>query len=298
MNNIGRGVVLAVLSSLFAISLSASAADTVATKVSLRAPTEPLANFLLTDKNELVLGAAPREDLEKANAIYGPVAEYLSAVLGRKVVFHHAGNWGVYQGLMQKGAYDLVFDGPHFASWRAQNSGHTALLKVPGEHIFVVVVKKDNDKINDIKQLAGRAICAHAPPNLGTLTVLNEFPNPARQPLIVNTDGWKNIYQAMLDNKCIASSVPLSKLEQFEKESGRQAKIIFRGATMPDNALTAGPRISPSDQEKIARALMSPEGQKATEKLREKYAQGKPFVAASNKDFVGLSAYLKNEWGF
>jgi hypothetical protein len=199
---------------------------------------------------------------------------------------------------MQKGAYDLVFDGPHFASWRAENSGHTALLKVPGEHVFVVLVKKDNDKIKDLKQLAGRAICAHAPPNLATLTVLNEFPNAARQPLIVNTDGWKNIYQAMLDNKCVASSIPLSKLEQFEKDGGRQARIIFRGATLPDNALTAGPRLSPSDQEKIARALMSPEGEKATAKLRDKYAQGKQFVATSNKDFVGLSAYLKNEWGF
>lgn len=297
MKIIGRGVVFAVLSGLFTISLSASAADT-GTKVAFRAPAEPVNAFRPADSNELVLGAAPREDEDKANAIYGPVAEYLSTVLKRKVVFHHAGNWGVYQGLMQKGAYDLVFDGPHFASWRAQNSGHTALLKIPGEHVFVVLVKKDNDKINNISQLAGRAICAHAPPNLGTLTVLNEFPNPARQPLIVNTDGWKNIYQAMLTNKCVASSVPLSKLEQFEKEGGRQAKIIFRGATMPDNALTAGPRISPSDQEKIARALMSPEGEKATEKLREKYAQGKSFVATSNKDFVGLSAYLKNEWGF
>jgi ABC-type phosphate/phosphonate transport system substrate-binding protein len=289
--------VFAVLSGLFTISLSASAADTI-TKVSLRAPAEPAANFRLAENNELVLGAAPREDANQANSLYGPVAEYLSTVLGRKVVFHHAGNWGVYQGLMQKGAYDLVFDGPHFASWRAENSGHTALLKVPGEHVFVVLVKKDNDKIKDLKQLAGRAICAHAPPNLATLTVLNEFPNAARQPLIVNTDGWKNIYQAMLDNKCVASSIPLSKLEQFEKDGGRQARIIFRGATLPDNALTAGPRLSPSDQEKIARALMSPEGEKATAKLRDKYAQGKQFVATSNKDFVGLSAYLKNEWGF
>lgn len=297
MKNIGRGVVFAVVSGLFTFSLSALAADS-GTKVAFRAPAEPAASFRLADSNELVLGAAPREDEDKANAIYGPVAEYLSTVLKRKVVFHHAGNWGVYQGLMQKGAYDLVFDGPHFASWRALNSGHTALLKVPGEHVFVVLVKKDNDKINNISQLAGRAICAHAPPNLGTLTVLNEFPNPARQPLIVNTDGWKNIYQAMLDNKCVASSVPLSKLEQFEKTGGRQAKIIFRGATMPDNALTAGPRISPADQEKIMRALMSPDGEKATEKLREKYAQGKSLVATSNKDFVGLSAYLKNEWGF
>jgi hypothetical protein len=31
--------------------------------------------------------------------------------------------------------------------------------------------------------------------------------------------------------------------------------------------------------------------------LREKYARGKQFVTASNKEFAGLGTYLKNEWG-
>jgi hypothetical protein len=199
---------------------------------------------------------------------------------------------------MQKGAYDIVFDGPHFNSWRVDRAQHNVLAKVPGEHVFVVLVKKDNDKVRELKQLAGRSICAHAPPNLGTLTALNEFDNPARQPIIVNIDGWKNIYQGMLAGKCVAAAIPLKKLEQFEKDSGRQAKIVFRGATLPDNALSAGPRLNAQDQEKIARALLSPEGEKATLKLRNKYAGGKAFAAASNKEFAGLGTYLKNEWGY
>jgi len=297
MNIVGRCVALVVLSILFTISLSASAADT-GTRVAYRAPAEAVTHFRLADTNELVLGAPPREDADEAKAIYGPVAEYLSTVLGRKVVFHHAGNWGVYQGLMQKGAYDLEFDGPHFNSWRIERTQHNVLVKASGDFVFGVLVLKDNDRIKELKQLAGRTICASAPPNLGTLTVLNEFSNPARQPIIVNTDGWKEIHQGLLAGRCVAAVLPLKQLEKFEKNGGRQSRLIFRGAALPDNALSAGPRLTPAEQDKIARAMLSPEGEQATARLREKYAQGKPFVAASNKEFVGLSTYLKNEWGY
>lgn len=291
--------VSAVLATGAVAAESPSPKDAANTKVAYRAETTNTAPaFRLTENNELVLSAAPREESADAEAIYSPVAEYLSTVLGKKVVFKHAGNWGVYQGLMQKGAYDIVFDGPHFNSWRVERAQHNVLVKIPGEHVFVVLVRKENDKVRDIKQLAGRTICAHAPPNLGTLTALNEFNNPARQPIIVNTDGWKEIYQGMLANKCVASVIPLKALEKFEKETGQQAKIVFRGATLPDNAVSAGPRLSAQDQEKVTRALLSPEGEKATAKLRVKYASNKPFSAANNKEFAGLGAYLRNEWGY
>lgn len=288
----------------FALATGSAAAETSGqavnsgTKVAFRSPQNSVPSLLPTENNELVLSAAPREEGAEAEAIFAPVAEYLSTVLDKKVVFKHPGNWGVYQGLMQKGAYDIVFDGAHFNSWRVDRAQHNVLIKVPGEHVFVVLVRKDNDKVREIKQLAGRTICAHAPPNLGTLTALNEFNNPARQPIIVNIDGWKPIYQGMLDGKCVAAAIPLKKLEQFEKDSGRQAKIVFRGAVLPDSAFSAGPRLNARDQEKIARALLSPEGEKATIKLREKYASGKSFAAANNKEFAGLSTYLKNEWGY
>jgi len=278
-------------------AVSALAAD-IATKVAARPPAAHSDPFQLSKSGELILSAAPREEADEADAIFGPVAEFLSREIKRPVVFRHAGNWGIYQGMMQKGAYDLAFDGPHFNAWRMERGQHNILVKVPGDHVFVVIVKNDNARIRDIKQLAGRSICAHAPPNLGTLTALNEFENPSRQPVIVNTDGWKNIYQGLLANKCQAAALPLRALEKFEKETGRQSRIVFRGATLPDNALSAGPRVPTSVQEQITQALLSPEGEKVTARLREKYGQGRKFVAANNKEFAGLSNYLKNEWGY
>lgn len=291
-----RNIAAGCLTAATLFAAVANAADT--TKVAARAPTLHTDTFQLAKSGELVMSAAPREEAAEAESIYAPIAEYLSRAVGKTVVFKHAGNWGVYQGMMQKGAYDIAFDGPHFNAWRMERSQHNALVKVPGDHVFVVIVKNENERIRELKQLAGRTICAHAPPNLGTLTALNEFDNPARQPIIVNIDGWKEIYGGLMAGKCQAAVLPIKALEKFEKDSGRKSRIVFRGATLPDNAFSAGPRVPLSDQEKIARALMSPEGEKVTAKLREKYAANRTFVAANNKEFAGLSTYLKNEWGY
>ncbi len=249
------------------------------------------------NSSEYIFSAAPRESVEEGNKIYSPVAEYLSQVTGKKIVYKHPGTWGVYQGAMQHGGYDLVFDGPHFNGWRVSKIQHNMLVKVPGDHTFVALVKKENVRIQDIKQLAGYAICAHAPPNLGTLTLLEQFTNPARQPIILSTDGWKNIYDGLMAGKCAAAVIPLAKLEQFEK-NGAKTRIVFRAKTLPDNAFSAGPRLTTEDQAKIVQALMSAEGKDATEALRRKYAADKTFVQTTNEEYASLGEFLRNEWGY
>ncbi len=249
------------------------------------------------NSSEYVFSAAPRESVEEGAKIYGPVAEYLSKVTGKKIVYKHPGTWGVYQGAMQHGGYDLVFDGPHFNGWRVSKIQHNMLVKVPGEHTFVALVKKENTRIQDIKQLAGYSICAHAPPNLGTLTLMEQFTNPARQPIILSTDGWKNIYDGLIAGKCAAAVVPLAKLEQFEK-NGVKTRVVYRAKVLPDNAFSAGPRLNTEDQAKIVQALTSAEGSAATEALRQKYAAGKAFVQATNEEYASLAEFLRNEWGY
>lgn len=283
--------------SFFAVVVSLALAPFASMAAEKVAYQKPLETIGTRSAGELVLTAAPRETPEEGAQIYGPVAKYLSDVLGRKVVYRHPGNWGVYQGQMQKGEYDLVFDGSHFNGWRAAKIQHNVLVKVPGEHVFVAVVKPDNTKVSSVQQLAGRTVCAHAPPNLGTLTLLKEFSNPSRQPVIVNTDGWDNIYNAMIEGKCSAAVLPMKFVKKNDAE-GKSGRIIYKADGLPDNALSAGPRLSTQEQAKVVDALLSAEGEAVTEKLRASYGGGKSLVAARNEDFVRLGELLRNEWGY
>ncbi len=65
---------------------------------------------------------------------------------------------------------------------------------------------------------------------------------------------------------------------------------------MPNQALSAGPRITPEMQAKIKQALLSEEGKKATEKLREAYVT--ELVSASREEYAGLGRLLKDTMYF
>jgi len=244
-----------------------------------------------------VFSAPPRESAQAAAEIYGPIAEYLSAVTGKQVVYRQPANWIAYQTEMRKGEYDLVFDGPHFNAWRASNLQHNILVKAPGEHSFVVVVKKDNDKVHELKQLTGRGICGMSPPNLGTLTVLNEFDNPMRQPLIVSTESWNTIYSGIQTGRCTAAILPARNLAKLDPQ-GTATRVVFKAKAYPNQAFSAGPRIAAEDQAKIARALTLPDARTATTKLRDAYALSGDFQPAAKDEYAGVASILKDTWGY
>ena len=246
----------------------------------------------------LVFSAPPRETEEEGIRIYQPIAEYLSRVIGKTIVYKHPGDWLTYQSQMQRGSYDLVFDGPHFNSWRISRLHHSALVKIAGEHVFAVVVRKDDSRITELKQLAGQKVCGMNPPNLGTLAVLGEFDNPARQPLIMNNVGWAKAYEGVaFEKKCTAAIVPMANLKKFSN-SENIVRIVYKTKILPNQGFSAGPRFSPADQAKIAAALISPEGSPALTRLISANGTGKGLAYASKEDYAGLDVYLKDTWGY
>jgi ABC-type phosphate/phosphonate transport system substrate-binding protein len=248
-------------------------------------------------EDTIVFTAPPRENPAVGKEKYAPVAEYLSKVLHKKVVYKHPGTWGVYRTEMLRGDYDIVFDGPHFNSYRAEKLKHNILVKIPTNHEFVVIVNHKDTRFKSLDELYGRTFCTHAPPNLGTLTLLSHFPNPARQPAIVNTKGWDNIYKGVAEGKCTAGIIPLANLKKLDATSAN-VKIVWKNKVLPNQAFSAGPRLTSAEQQRVAHALLSASSKEPTEKLRAAYRVGDRFESTSNQEYAGVSKYLKNEWGY
>jgi len=245
----------------------------------------------------LVLSAPPRESVEEGDKRFGPMADYLSKVLVRKVVYKHPGTWGGYQSDMQSGAYDIVFDGPHFASWRVAKLGHNVLVKLPGEFLYVGFVRKANTDIKDIHQLAGQTVCIQSPPNLGALMLLSVFDNPLRQPAMVITEGYDKIYQGVTEGKCVAGLLPKVHLQKHDI-NGQYMRVFYTYPSVPEQAVTAGPRLSADEQARVTDALLVRGAEATLSNFREAYALGGWFVSANNEEYAGLGAYLKPVQGF
>ncbi len=243
----------------------------------------------------LVLSAPPRETAEDSKAIYQPVAEYLSAAIGRRVVYRHPGTWGAYRSEMLRGHYDLVFDGPHFNSYRVERLNHNILVRAPEVHEFAVITHAGSG-FKQLSDLAGHSICSHAPPNLGTLVFLSHFENPARQPVILDTRGWEAIFAGVQGNRCRAGVLPMASLRKLDPH-GRM-HVVFKSKPMLNQAISAGPRLSSAEQQKVTAALLSPEAAGPTARLRSEHKVGPTFAAATNKQYEGFSSYLRNEWGY
>lgn len=265
-------------------------------------PTALLATLLLgfalstAAAEEYIFTAPPRDDGASEADVYEPIAKYLSAVTGKKIVYRHYDNWLTYQNEMRKGTYDLVFDGPHFISWRMVRLGHEPLVKLPGKLAFVVVTKKDNDKIESLKDLAGRTVCGLAPPNLATLTMQAQFDNPARQPIVVEVKSFKESYEGLLKGRCLAAVLRDSVHKNLDKDQA--TRVIFRSDGVANQAFSAGARFTPQDKEKIVQALLAPEAKTRLSVFFERYNKDKDLLKASREEYANLAHLLKDVWGF
>jgi len=255
--------------------------------------------FLVTPTtlaNDLILSAPPREPLEKARQLFQPIADHLTRTLGRPVVFRYSRNWLTYQSDMQKDLYDIVFDGPHFVSYRMTRHQHIPMVKLPGNLVFAIIAKKDSNHINKIEDVNGRLLCAPAPPNLAALTAQAQFTNPSRQPIMVNTKGLPQAYEGLISNKCVAASIPNKLIQKFDKDKNA-VKVIFESQGVPNQAITVSPRLDAAQRAKFTEALLSDAGKLATANLREAY-NAKEFVPATTKEYENHYLLLKDVWGF
>ena len=247
---------------------------------------------------DYVFSAPPRGDGGDESDVYQPIAEYLSAATGKKIVYRHSDNWLTYHNEMRKGAYDLVFDGPHFLSWRIEKLRHEPIVKFPGKLAFVVIARKDNDRIQSVSNLAGHTVCGMPAPNLATLTMYSLFDNPARQPLVLEAKSFKQAYDDMLAGRCVAAALRDAAFNKLDKDK-KAAKVLFHSKGVPNQAFSAGPRFSPDDKQKMVKAMLAPEAKVKLAKFLERFnMQDKDLLPAERAEFEGVAVLLKDTFGF
>ena len=248
---------------------------------------------------DFVFSAPPRGPAAKEADVYEPIAQYLSKVTGKRIVYKHPDNWLNYQNQMQKGNYDLVFDGPHFIGWRMAKVQHRPLAKLPGKLAFVIFVKKDNKDVKSADDLAGNTLCGLAPPNLATLTMYNQFPNPMRQPHVVEVKSFPAGYRNVVKGKCTAGVMRDKMFNKLQKENGGAARVVWSSNGTANQGFSAGPRFSESDRTRIAEALQSKKAAPHLDAFYERFSKkNRNLIPANTQEYAGLGVLLRDVWGF
>jgi ABC-type phosphate/phosphonate transport system substrate-binding protein len=206
---------------------------------------------------DLILTSPPRESKAAGIKLYGPLAEYLSNVLGEKVNYVHPKSWLHYQRDIRADRFDIVFDGPHFISWRIQRYHQIPVAKLPGKLGFYVVVREGDEKLQKLPDLVNIKLCAIAPPNLSSITILAHMNDPFRKPRLVTLKGgMKGIYQGLMQGKCRAAILRdqfyNKKLTDIDRAGLR---IIYKTQPVSNQGISVSSRVSAQDVQKITDAL-------------------------------------------
>ena len=254
-----------------------------------------LIGFSSIAQANLTLTAPPRENAKDALRYYGPIAEALGKYLGEPVSYHHPKNWIEYAREMRAGKYDVVFDGPQFASWRMVHVDHQPIVSLDGKLQFVVVALQDRKDIKKMKDVLGKKLCGLASPNLGTLAAFNLFDNPIIQPTVTNVKGgMKAVVKNFMEGKCDAAIIRADLINRMPEEKKNKIKVLAKSRVMPNQSITASKRIDVAKRKKMQEFFLSPDGAKAADLLLDRFSKKKKyFVSPDEKDFSGLNELLE-----
>ena len=248
----------------------------------------------VTGDGPLILGAPPRAAAKDLDA-FGSMAQYLSRLLGREVVFEPASVFTTYQSNIQSGYYDFVVDGAHLTGWRIKNRGYDALVKVSGEMRFVVIVPKES-RITSLAGLRGRMACTMNPPHL-TFLVLQSLFTPTQQPGIRPYAVLTDIYKGVREKRChggIVRDVMVKKLDP----KGTAVRVIYEHEPIPNETLSAGKRVTASEKTRIVDAFLAITLNPALTPYQQAYMEGGRFERATNADYLRFTKLLEGQVGF
>lgn len=245
---------------------------------------------------DLIMTAPPRESAEAGNKLYGPIAAFLSGSLGEKVVYQHPGNWLRYQNDMRADKYDIVFDGPHFISWRIKHLGANALVNLPGKLQFYMVTMASDNEIQEIEDVIGKKVCGIAPPNLATLSMLAKLNNPVRQPVLHPVrGGFKKVNKEFKQGACRAAIFRTAFYNKKMPQSDRDMmRIIYTSPALPNQGFTVSKRINSTQLQKMRAAMLGKDGSAASANLLKRFGgKAKGFKPSTNKEFKDQFLFLE-----
>jgi len=253
-----------------------------------------LFGFWSTAQAKLILTSPPRETAKAGEKFYGTIAKALSQYIGVEVAYKHPKNWTEYARDMRGGKYDIIFDGPHFASWRMVHLDHQPIASLDGKLQFVIVTPADSKHVKKLKDVLGKKLCGLPSPNLGTLAAFNLFDNPIIQPTVSNVKNMKTVVKDFFKGQCDAAVFLSNIYDRFPDEKKNKIRVLARTRLMPNQSFTASKHIDLATRNKIRDFFLSPNGSQAADSLLERFSKKKKyFVGAEDKEFSGLNELLE-----
>lgn len=230
----------------------------------------------------------PSADTKKA---YAPLASYLSKVTGHTIKLQTSPNFLAYWQSMKQGEYDLILDAAHLSDYRVKKMNYTILAKVL-DVVSLTLVTSEDLLVLDPIELVGKRIASLSSPSRGAVVLEEFFPNPIRQPIIIEVTNAQEAVERVLQKKADGAIIPSPLVSGFP-----QLNVVSTTEQWPHMAFSVSSRV-PADvagkiRDSLINASKTPDGQKLLEKINFP-----GFEPANAEVYDGFEKALKGVWGY
>ena len=223
---------------------------------------------------------------------FAPLTNYLTKKTGHTFKLVTSLNFLSYWQNMKKGGkYDFILDAAHLTDYRIKRMNYKVLAK-RADAVSYSLVSNENSAVLDPEELIGKSLATIGSPSLGMLRLEEMFPNPLRQPVIVEVDNSLDSIKKVLNGKVQAAIVPTPLVSGFP-----ELLTIITTEQVPHIAISAAPNV-PADLQSIVQKLLlnagnNPEGQKMLADINFS-----SFETTTASAYEGYSTVLENVWGY
>lgn len=223
--------------------------------------------------------------------IYQPLADYLSQETGHNIRLATTSNFLVHWQLMKRGIYHLVLDGPHFTDYRVQKMDYEILAKMPAVVSYTLVAHQDLFVLEP-GDLIGKPLATTPSPGLGALRLNELYPNPLRQPHLVEADDSEKAAEKVLSGAAAGAIIPAPMVGRYP-----MLTTVATTEQVPAPAISASADVPPAVKAQLRAALLkahtSPVGKRALEAINLNR-----FDAAETAMYQGMANLLEGMWGY
>jgi ABC-type phosphate/phosphonate transport system substrate-binding protein len=240
----------------------------------------------------LTLVVQPIMSPDQTTRAYQPLAQYLSEMTGQDIKLIAARNFFTFwESMKQDGKYDLVLSAAHLTDYLIERRNYHPLAKLPDSVSFSLVTGADTLLFSP-DELIGQKIATLGSPSMGAVKLAELFPNPLRQPIIIEVANSQAAVAAVQSGKAVAAIIPSPLVQQYP-----DLNTIKTTEQTPHMCLTASGEISPELQKSLSKALLDAgKTQKGQAMLKALNLPG--FQPATSKQYAGFANLLEGVWGY
>ncbi|NIR61988.1 MAG: phosphate/phosphite/phosphonate ABC transporter substrate-binding protein [Gammaproteobacteria bacterium] len=224
---------------------------------------------------------------------FEPLVKYLDRTIGdeHRIRLVTAQNFLTYWETMKQGEYDLVLDAAHFTDFRVARMDYEPLAKVLDVVSYTLVTGPDTFILDPV-ELVAKPIATISSPSLGAVRLAQLFPNPLRQPIIVEAANSQEAVNRVLEGEAVAAVIPTPLVQNY-----RDLNVVLTTEQVPHIALSAAPEVPEAARRRISQGLINAEQRPGGAAMLE--AVNFPgFEPATPGLYAGYSDLLAGVWGY